>query len=135
MPEGDEENGPDAGISSSHEVDVARLLAQLQDEIRRVGPRYGASAGASVERLSARSAADRVWPVSVDRHIGGRGGVLGALMKPVKVVVRKLTRWYVEPVFADQRAFNDALLRLVDDLQEQVDALRAELADRGGRSP
>ncbi|HUH15950.1 MAG TPA: hypothetical protein VML35_08705 [Gaiellaceae bacterium] len=116
-------------------MDVAALFAQLQEEVRRVGPRAGSPDGASAERLSARAAADRLWPVSADRHIGGRAGVLGALMKPVKLVVRKLTRWYVEPVFADQRAFNDALLRLVDDLQEQVDALRAELAGRDGRSP
>ena len=36
-------------------------------------------------------------------------------------------RWYVEPAFADQRAYNDALLRLVDDLYDEIDRLRAEL--------
>jgi hypothetical protein len=135
MPEGEPENAEDAGVSSSRDVDVAALFARLQDEVRRVGPRTGAAGGASAERLSARAAADRLWPVSADRHIGGRGGALGGLMKPVKVVVRKLTRWYVEPVFADQRAFNDAVLRLLDDLQEQVDALRAELERRDGETP
>ena len=29
-------------------------------------------------------------------------------------------RWYVEPAFADQRAFNDAVLKLIDDLDERV---------------
>lgn len=133
MPDDLRENGLDAGNSPAAEVDVAALFAQLQDEVRLLGSRYGGSGGASAERLSARSAADRLWPISADRHIGGRAGALGALMKPVKVVVRKLTRWYVEPVYADQRAFNDALLRLVDDLQEQVDALRAELEARERR--
>jgi hypothetical protein len=36
-------------------------------------------------------------------------------------------RWYVEPVAYDQRSFNAAVLRLIDDLQQQVDALRAEV--------
>ena len=46
---------------------------------------------------------------------------------PVKAVLRKLMRWYVEPLAYDQRSFNAATLRLVDDLQEQVDRLQAEL--------
>ena len=36
-------------------------------------------------------------------------------------------RWYVEPLAYDQRSFNAATLRLIDDLQEQVDRLQAEL--------
>ncbi len=32
-------------------------------------------------------------------------------------------RWYVEPVVADQRAFNDAVLKLIDDLSERIDRL------------
>jgi hypothetical protein len=32
-------------------------------------------------------------------------------------------RWYVEPAFADQRAFNDAVLKLVDDLDERIQRL------------
>ena len=56
-----------------------------------------------------------------------RGGAVGALYTPVKLILRKLVRWYVEPVFADQRAYNDALLRLVDDLYDETDRLRAEL--------
>jgi hypothetical protein len=33
----------------------------------------------------------------------------------------------VEPAFEDQRAYNDAVLRLVDDLYDENDRLRAEL--------
>jgi hypothetical protein len=36
-------------------------------------------------------------------------------------------RWYVEPLAYDQRSFNAAALRLIDDLQDQVDRLQAEL--------
>jgi hypothetical protein len=38
-----------------------------------------------------------------------------------------MMRWYVEPLAYDQRSFNAAALRLIDDLQEQVDVLRGEL--------
>jgi hypothetical protein len=83
--------------------------------------------------VNARAAADRLWPVSADRHVGGRAGVAGVLYRPVKLVLRKLVRWYVEPVFADQRAYNDALLRLVDDLYDEIDRLRAELERIAGK--
>ena len=52
----------------------------------------------------------------------------------MKAVLRKLMRWYVEPLAYDQRSFNAAALRLIDDLQDQVDRLQAELeATRAGR--
>ena len=37
-------------------------------------------------------------------------------------------RWYVEPLAYDQRSFNAAALRLVDDLEARVSTLEAELA-------
>ena len=109
-------------------VDLAALIAQLREEIRRTGPRRGGNGGASSARLNARAGAERVWRVSADRPIGGRGGVAGAALRPVKLVVRKLVRWYVEPAFADQRAFNDAILKLVDMLFDEADAARAARA-------
>jgi hypothetical protein len=51
----------------------------------------------------------------------------------VKLAVRKLTRWYVEPVFADQRGYNDALLKLVDELAAEVDRLRARVDELEAR--
>jgi hypothetical protein len=67
-------------------------------------------------RLSARDQAERLWAVSAERPIAGKAG-------PVKSVLRRLMRWYVEPAFADQRAFNDAVLKLIDDLDERVKRL------------
>ena len=75
-------------------VDVAALFAQLQEEVRRSAPR-GADGG-SAARVAARGTAERLWPVSTDRHIGGRGGALGTLQRPVKLLVRKLTRWLAD---------------------------------------
>ena len=37
-------------------------------------------------------------------------------------------RWYVEPLAYDQRSFNAAALRLVDDLEARVAHLESELA-------
>ena len=42
-------------------------------------------------------------------------------------------RWYVEPLAYDQRSFNAAALRLIDDLQQQVDRLQAELEELRSR--
>jgi hypothetical protein len=125
MPGEADKNAETAGNSSARELDVAALFAQLQEEVSRTGPRRGGGDAPSTVRTNARAAAERLWRVTADREAGGRGG----LAKPVKYVVRRLSRWYVEPVFADQRAYNQAALRLIDDLQQQVDALQARIAE------
>ena len=81
---------------------------------------------------AARAEAERLWPVSADRSLRLRPGVRGGIGTPVKAVLRKLMRWYVEPLAYDQRSFNAATLRLVDDLQAQVDRLQAELREARG---
>jgi hypothetical protein len=52
------------------------------------------------------------------------------LFVPVKRVLRKLMRWYVEPVAAQQRAFNLTVLSLVDELAERVEADIGRLEQR-----
>jgi hypothetical protein len=122
MPDEATKTAPNAG-----DFDVRALVAQLEEELRHTGRRHRSGTQPSSVRVNARAAAERLWPVSVDRHVGGRAGAVGVLYRPVKLALRKLMRWYVEPAFADQRAYNDALLRLVDDLYDEVDRLRAEL--------
>jgi hypothetical protein len=97
--------------------DVAALFAQLKEEVRAAGPRGDDVTPAHV-RLSVRDQAERLWPISAERPIVGKGG-------PIKSVLRRLMRWYVEPAFAEQRIVNDALLRLVDDLARRVDELES----------
>jgi hypothetical protein len=123
MPSGRAENAESAGDS----VDVEALYQRLRDEVRRSGSDPGAAPGTEGERRAARAEAERLWPVSADRSLRLRPGVRGGVGTPVKAVLRKLMRWYVEPVAYDQRSFNAASLRLIDDLQQQVDSLRAEL--------
>jgi hypothetical protein len=133
MPADDAKNGDSAGISpSDSHVDVEELFRALREEVRRSGADPGAFGGDEGDRRAARAEAERLWPVSADRSLRLRPGVRGGIGTPVKAVLRKLMRWYVEPLAYDQRSFNAATLRLIDDLQEQVDRLQAELdATRG----
>jgi SAM-dependent methyltransferase len=116
-------NPAPAGISSSEEIDVAALFERLRDELRR-----GAAAGDArgVEFASSRALAERFWPVTAEREAGG--GPKGF----AKRCLRKLMRWYVEPLAADQRVFNNSMLKLVDALSERTDAAIAgrEQAER-----
>jgi len=109
-------NPAPAGISSPEETDVAALFDRLREELRR-GAVHEDSRGA--EFASARALAERFWPVTAERPAGG--GFKGA----VKRALRKLMRWYVEPLAADQRVFNDSVLKLVDALSERADASAA----------
>ena len=127
MPGDDAKNGDSAGFSSETSVDVEELFRALREEVRRSGADPGATLGDEDDRRAARAEAERLWPVSADRSLRLRPGVRGGLGTPVKAVLRKLMRWYVEPLAYDQRSFNAATLRLIDDLQEQVDRLQAEL--------
>ncbi len=119
----------DNGFPSTEEVDVDALFAALKEEIRRSGADPGAAGEPrEADRRAARAEAERLWPVSADRPLRLRPGFRGGLGTPVKAVLRKLMRWYVEPLAYDQRSFNAAALRLVDDLEQRVAALEAELA-------
>src|SRR5437867_325726 len=116
-------NPAPAGISSPEEIDVAALFDRLREELRR-GAVHEDSRGA--EFASTRALAERFWPVTAEHSVGS--GPKGA----VKRFLRKLMRWYVEPLAADQRVFNDSVLKLVDALSERADASAAarEQAER-----
>src|SRR5205085_7815692 len=110
MPE--EKNRVAAGVSPPEEIDVATLYEQLRAELRR-GPADGTGTVGGV--AATRALAERFWPVSAERDVGS--GPKGF----VKRVLRKLLRWYVEPLASDQRVFNDAVLKLIDGLLERED--------------
>src|SRR2546421_7526615 len=138
MPEREQQTAAAAGISPPEEVDVAALFARLREEVRHA-PGLDVSNGFNrgVVRTRLRSVAERFWPVTAERPLERRPGPRGAVLLPVKKVLRKLMRWYVEPFASDQRAFNDSALKLVDQLFEEVDALfghlgrvEGELAER-----
>jgi hypothetical protein len=87
--------------------------------------------------LTARREANRFAAVSADRPYYYRPGRLGRtrglLLLPMKAVLKKLMRWYVEPVAHDQRQFNAATMRMFDELAAQVGSLLAENRELRGR--
>jgi O-antigen chain-terminating methyltransferase len=127
MPAEEQKTAAKDRISDSEQVDVAALFERLKAEVRQAGGlevRDGFDRG--VVRTRLRAVAERFWPVTTMTPLEQRPGVKGAVLHPVKRVLRKLMRWYVEPFAAEQRAFNDAALKLIDELFEEVDALFAE---------
>lgn len=99
------------------------LFARLQEEVRWGGNRDGLVAW--------RGQAERTWSVSAERPIVRRPGLRGLIAFGVKKALRPFLRWYVEPLAAEQRAYNDALLKLVDDLSERAD--RANEGEQAAR--
>jgi len=101
--------------------EIAAILAKLREEVYGRPPSAGGS-----EPSVAREEAERMWPVSADRPFlegtGPRGRARGLGLRFPKSVLRKLMRWYVEPAFADQRRFNAAVLRLLDELRAREQA-------------
>ena len=103
--------------AAPEQVDVQALLERLREELR-----WGADGAADPAlRTRARTLAEQSWPVTAERP--PQGGPAGRFAKRA---LRKLMRWYVEPLAQQQRSFNDAALKLIDGLSAQVDRLVAE---------
>jgi O-antigen chain-terminating methyltransferase len=110
-----------AGVLSTEKVDVDALFARLQEEVR-----WGGAAPANGNaRAGWRNQAERLWSVSAERPIRRRPGAKGFVAYGVKKALRPFLRWYVEPLAVEQRGYNDALLKLVDELSERADRAAA----------
>jgi SAM-dependent methyltransferase len=102
----------------------SNLAADLLQEVQR-GSSDNLTRAFVRRRL--RTVAEDRWAVSAERELERKAGPLGALLVHVKVALRKVMRWYVEPLARDQRAFNDSALKLIDELFEEVDVLTGDL--------
>jgi SAM-dependent methyltransferase len=107
-----------AGVSAAPDVDVDALVARLREEL--AGGPNGSKEGRG-QLLAARHRAERLWAVSADRTLERRSGPKGWVAYPLKKVLRPFLRWYVEPLAAEQRMFNDVVLKMVDGILEEVD--------------
>lgn len=109
--------------STEEAIDVAAVLARLRAEVEQKGRAEDRAPGPTSPDFVARAEAERLWAVSADRPYlykpGLVGRVRGLALLPVKAVLRRLLRWYVEPLAVDQRAFNGAALRALDELSER----------------
>jgi SAM-dependent methyltransferase len=104
---------------------VNALVERLREEL--AGGRNGDAKGRG-RLLAARHRAERLWAVSADRPLERRPGAKGWIAYPVKRILRPFLRWYVEPLAAEQRSFNDVMLKIVDGIVEEVDRSEAAWA-------
>jgi SAM-dependent methyltransferase len=116
----------------AQEADFEAIRARLEAEVERGDGRLSEDPD---DRFSlGRDEAERLWSVSAERPFLYRAGVWGRtrglLLVPAKSFLRKLMRWYVEPLAVDQRRFNASVLKLVDALSERADAALAVLDRR-----
>jgi hypothetical protein len=125
------------------EDDIGALVARLREEVdATLEASLPQENGEGFDRLAARAEADRHWAVGAGepaapwpgwRSLLGRWGWAGLLKRivvvPVKVIVRKLIAWYVGPLAAEQRRFNQSTLRLIDELTARTSAQAEELAE------
>ncbi len=122
---------------TAREAEIAAIFERLQQEVRSTAPASVPQDGSTELWRSARDEAERTWPVTTERPYtsrpGAAGRVRGFLLTPLKAALRQLMRWYVEPLAADQKAFNAAALRLLDDLSDRLarsnDGLEAKIAE------
>jgi hypothetical protein len=102
--------------------EAAALFARLRAAVYRRPPIGIRGSGPSI----ARDEAERAWPVSVDRPLleasNGVSRARGIALRPLKALLRRSMRWYVEPALAEQRRFNAAVLELLDDLRARIDS-------------
>jgi SAM-dependent methyltransferase len=109
------------------EIDIAALYARLRQEIRKTGAVDRGDNGRHSARSAVRGFAERYWAVTAERPLERRPGLKGAVSLPLKRLLRPFLRWYVEPFAYEQRMFNDAALKLIDALYEEID--RGDKAD------
>jgi hypothetical protein len=109
-------------------AELDAIVHRLRQEVQAT--RSQGLDGSSAE-FRTRRELDRLWAVTAERPYlyrpGRWGRIRGAALVPLKAVMRRLTRWYVEPLAADQRAFNAAMLRLTDELAERLVRLEKSL--------
>ena len=105
----------ETGISDS-DIDIAALVQRLREEISGAnGPARDRN-----RAIDARHRAERIWSVTAERPLERRPGLKGLVAYPVKRVLQPFLRWYVEPLAAEQRMFNDAVLKLTDGILEEI---------------
>jgi O-antigen chain-terminating methyltransferase len=116
---------------TAQEAEFEAIVAHLRQEVERG---EADSQGPPGDRYPARRReADSLWAVSAERAFLSRPGAFGRARRialtPVKSILRKMMRWYVEPFAAEQRRFNAAALRLVDALSQRIDAAQTAVEE------
>lgn len=110
-----------------HQLNVGHILQQLRDDIR--AQRLAASSEDTALERELRQCLDDIelyrvvsahWPLK-------KQSPMDRIVVPVNKVVRRLLRWYINPIVEQQNAYNDAVARAVRLLAESY----AELKEQG----
>jgi hypothetical protein len=114
------------------EAELAAIFARLRQEVATLGTDELADGAFTADSpLLWRTEAQRYSKVTAERPYlykpGRWGRARGYALLPLKATMRRLMRWYVEPLALDQRAFNQALLGLVDEMAARLRRSAAEL--------
>ena len=131
------------------EAELDAIVHRLRQEVQATrSEELDGARGTSASELRARNELERIWAVTAERPYlyrpGWSGRARGTLLLPLKAVMRRLVRWYVEPLAIDQRAFNAGVLRLTDELVGRLNRLersvgsldeRLERLERTARQP
>ena len=112
--------------SPAHPIDVAALLADLQQRIQTHAQASGQASELTKAELHALHEAlhelELTRVISAHWPIEGTG-LFGRIIAVIQKVTRRLLRWYINPIVEQQNAYNDAVLRalrlLIDAYQEQ----------------
>jgi hypothetical protein len=113
-------------MTAEADDEISAIFARLRDEVRNRPPESSGPGGSAEYWPAAmRLRAERTWSVSAERPFQSppdQGPLRRYFASPTKRALRKLMRWYVEPLAAEQRSFNLAILTLVDELAERTHA-------------
>jgi O-antigen chain-terminating methyltransferase len=105
--------------------DVARVLSRLKEEIRRQKP-----PDTDTSRPEKTISLRRVYATTyVNPHlpIGWPEmpqGILPKIAAIVQKVVRRLLRWYINPIVEQQNAYNSAVTTVLQSMVQQLEALK-----------
>jgi SAM-dependent methyltransferase len=115
---------------TAQEAEFETILTRLRDEVDR-GERDAGDDQDVAQFAGLRRRGEQLWAVSAERPFlhrpGGFGRLRGLALTPLKSILRKAMRWYVEPLAVDQRRFNAVSLKLLDALSRRCDEQQAAL--------
>ena len=111
-------------------IDVAAIMAELQDRIRANTTHAGNTD--ALTRAELRVLHEALHEVELTRVISAHWpiqgvGLVGRVIAAAQKIIRRMLRWYINPIVEQQNAFNDATLRamrlMIDVFEEQTAAL------------
>jgi hypothetical protein len=113
---------------SDHDLDVAGILSKIKQEVREqyreTSLEPGISRAEAIDKARATSWVDPHQPIAWPHW---PKGVLPKVKAALQKVTRRLLRWYIDPIVAEQNRFNDAVVTALAALARENAQLRTEL--------